>query len=99
MDTPTIPPVQPPVEPPVQPPAEPPVEPPPLDTTSEGTDGVDDTTHDSDSECEPEDCLPHFVPMNVEIAPKIVLCVDKPIVHLKNNAICKCKPCKKKNKQ
>ena len=82
---------------PVQPPTpvDPPVDPPPVDPPTDD----DTTTHsDTESECEPEECVPHFVPMTLEIVPKIKLCVDKPLVHLKNKAVCICKPCKKKNK-
>lgn len=85
-----------PVVPPVVPPVDPPVDPPTDDDTTTHTDHSDHS--DTESECEPEECVPHFVPMTLEIVPKIKLCVDKPIVHLKNNAVCICKPCKKKNK-
>lgn len=74
----------PPVDPPV---VDPPVDPPTDDDTS---------SHSTEDECEQEDCVPQFVPMTVELAPKITICVDKPLIHLKNNAVCKCKPCKKK---
>lgn len=76
--------------PPDTPDTPPPVDPPTDDETS--------SNHSTEEEeCEPEDCVPQFVPMTVELAPKITICVDKPVIHLKNNAVCKCKPCKQKN--
>ena len=46
--------------------------------------------------CIPE-CKPADVPMTIEIAPIITLVVDKPKLHILNNAICKPKKskCKK----
>jgi hypothetical protein len=49
-----------------------------------------------EKECEPEPCVPTEVPITLEIAPIIKLCVDKPTVFLKNNAECICTPCKEK---
>lgn len=45
--------------------------------------------------CPPEPCEPILVPMNLEIKPDITLCIDKPKITLKNNAVCICTPCKK----
>ena len=36
-------------------------------------------------------CVPQPIPINLEILPKITLCVDEPKVFLKNNGNCKCK--------
>ena len=47
-------------------------------------------------ECPPEPCEPILVPMNLEIQPDITLCIDKPKITLKNNAVCICTPCKEK---
>ena len=49
-----------------------------------------------EKECDPEPCVPTEVPITLEILPKITLCVDKPTVFLKNNAVCICTPCKEK---
>jgi hypothetical protein len=46
-----------------------------------------------DPPCEPKPCVPTEVPITLEIAPVIKLCVDKPSVTLKNNAECICTPC------
>lgn len=46
-----------------------------------------------DPPCEPKPCVPTEVPITLEIAPVIKLCIDKPTVTLKNNAECICKPC------
>lgn len=48
-----------------------------------------------EDECPPEPCEPILVPMNLEIQPDITLCIDKPKITLKNNAVCICTPCKK----
>ena len=48
-----------------------------------------------EDECPPEPCEPILVPMNLEIKPDITLCIDKPKITLKNNAVCICTPCKK----
>lgn len=48
-----------------------------------------------EDECPPEPCEPILVPMNLEIQPDITLCIDKPKIKLKNNAVCICTPCKK----
>jgi len=74
-------PTVPPVDPPV-PPVDPPV--PPVDPPVPPED-----------ECPPEPCEPILVPMNLEIQPDITLCIDKPKITLKNNAVCICTPCKK----
>jgi hypothetical protein len=49
-----------------------------------------------EKECDPVPCVPTEVPITLEINPIIKLCVDKPKVFLKNNAVCICKPCKEK---
>ena len=36
-------------------------------------------------------CIPQSIPINLEILPKITLCVDEPELKLKNNGNCKCK--------
>lgn len=46
--------------------------------------------------CEPEPCIPQEVQMNVELQPVVTLCINKPIIKLKNNAVCICTPCKEK---
>lgn len=46
--------------------------------------------------CEPQPCVPTEVPITLEIVPVIKLCVDKPTVTLKNNAVCICTPCVEK---
>ena len=38
----------------------------------------------------PPPCDPVCVPMNIEIKPDIKLCIDKPTITIKNNAICTC---------
>lgn len=43
-------------------------------------------------------CKPAVVPMTLEIAPIITLVVDKPKLHILNNAICKPSKCKSKSK-
>lgn len=48
-----------------------------------------------EDECPPKPCEPILVPMNLEIQPDITLCIDKPKITLKNNAVCICTPCKK----
>ena len=47
-----------------------------------------------EEDCEPKPCEPTLVPMTLEIEPVITLCVKKPSVTLKNNAVCICTPCK-----
>jgi hypothetical protein len=49
-----------------------------------------------EDECPPKPCEPILVPMNLEIQPDITLCIDKPKITLKNNAVCICTPCKEK---
>jgi len=71
--------------PPTVPTVPPPVVPPPADPPADPP--VD--------ECPPEPCEPILVPMNLEIQPDITLCIDKPKITLKNNAVCICTPCKK----
>lgn len=41
-------------------------------------------------------CKPSHIPINLEILPKINLCIDKPEIHILNNAKCKLK-CKHKS--
>ena len=36
-------------------------------------------------------CKPKHIPIDLEIVPKINLCIDKPKIHFHNNAICKSK--------
>lgn len=50
---------------------------------------------DTESVCEPEPCVPTPVDMTLELVPVVTLCVQKPSIKLKNNAVCICKPCKK----
>jgi hypothetical protein len=45
-------------------------------------------------ECKPEPCVPTPVDMTLEILPVVTLCVQKPFIKIKNNAVCICKPCK-----
>lgn len=77
---PTVPPKKSPADPPV-PPVDPPVDPP--------------VPPEDPHVCPPEPCEPILVPMNLEIKPDITLCIDKPKITLKNNAVCICTPCKK----
>ncbi len=82
----TVPPTTPPKAPvPAVPavPSDPPVDDPPVDPPVPPED-----------ECPPEPCEPILVPMNLEIKPDITLCIDKPKITLKNNAVCICTPCK-----
>lgn len=51
---------------------------------------------DYDACCEPEPCVPTEVDISLEIKPVIKLCVSKPLIKLKNNAVCICTPCKPK---
>ena len=46
-------------------------------------------------DCEPEPCVPTPVDITLELAPVIKLCIQKPFIKIKNNAVCICKPCKK----
>jgi len=46
-------------------------------------------------DCKPEPCIPTPVDMTLEILPVVTLCVQKPFIKIKNNAVCICKPCKK----
>lgn len=50
-------------------------------------------------DCKPEPCVPTPVDVTLEILPVITLCVQKPFVKIKNNAVCICKPCKKPSPQ
>lgn len=45
-------------------------------------------------ECKPEPCVPTPVDITLEILPVVTLCVQKPFIKIKNNAVCICKPCK-----
>jgi len=45
--------------------------------------------------CPLEKCVPTQVDISLEIKPIIKLCISKPDIILKNNAICICTPCKK----
>lgn len=47
-------------------------------------------------DCKPEPCVPTPFDMTLEILPIVTLCVQKPVIKVKNNAICICKPCEKK---
>lgn len=46
-------------------------------------------------ECHIKKCIPSIIPITLELLPKINLCVDKPEIHLLNNAICKPVECSK----
>ena len=50
-------------------------------------------------DCKPEPCVPTKFDMTLEILPVVTLCISKPTVKVKNNAICICKPCKPKPPQ
>jgi hypothetical protein len=76
----------------VAPPAVPPAVP-PADPTPPAAPPADPVP--PEDECPPEPCEPILVPMNLEIKPDITLCIDKPKITLKNNAVCICTPCKK----
>ena len=50
----------------------------------------------ADDDCVPEPCVPTTFDMTLELKPVVKLCIDKPDVYIKNNAICICTPCSKK---